>query len=231
MSDSTADRHQPVTLSAWLPPVILLAAIDLVLAATYYADYLLGQPLLPLTRQLDLGGESNLATWYASMKWGLASLVFFVPAWPRFQPKVPSTYPILLVPLLCLLFSIDEVAQLHERLGGQADALLPGGVRGGGIFQRTGVWMLLLIPPTCVAAIMGGRALAREYPGHQRILLRAGVAGLAFLLAAGGVELLANLVEPGSHLQVLQVLVEETGEMLAATAVYWVARDLQRVFA
>ena len=118
--------------------------------------------------------------------------------------------------------------QLHERLGGQADALLPGGHRSGTGFSRTGIWMLLLIPPACVVGLVGGLALMREYGKHRRILIKAGLGGLLFVFAAGGLELLANLVGSRPRLAVLQVLVEETGEMLAATVVCWAALDLLR---
>jgi len=226
MDAASAGQHNAGAANR-LPLVVLLFAIDLALATAYYANYLLGQPFGLLTLELDLNGEGNVPTWYASVKWAFAGLVFLGVAWPRFQPKRLSTYPILLVPLLCLLLSMDEVAQLHEQIGQRSDVLLPGGHRSGTLVSRTGIWMILLIPPACVLGVVGGLALAREYEPHRRILIRAGYAALAFVLAAGGVELLSNVVWPQPHLDVLQVLVEETGEMLAATAVCWAALDLQ----
>ena len=83
------DSRHPGSSRAPVPPAILaLFAIDLLLAAGYYINYLAGRPFQMVNIQIDLGAETNFTTWYASAKWLLVAASF-----------VLSTLVILLSPL------------------------------------------------------------------------------------------------------------------------------------
>ena len=124
-------------------------------------------------------------------------------------------------------FSLDEVAQLHELVGGRSDALLPGGTRQGTFFFRTGIWMFLLGVP--FALFIG--ALAFTLRSHFQRAPRAFVktsTGVALMIAgAVGLESLANLVpDKQSGYGTLQVFAEELCEMLGATVTLWGGYEL-----
>jgi nitrate/nitrite transporter NarK len=135
----------------------------------------------------------------------------------------------LLPVLLCTMLSADEVARVHEWIGRKADhALLPGGSRYTTPLLRSGIWMFLLVPPVAFAAWIGARAVFRFYAGAHASRVRAVVGWVGFFGAAGGLELLANLTVGNEHLSVLQVLAEESGEMLAVTVICWSQVELLR---
>ena len=122
--------------------IALLFALDLALMLAHVADHLVGSPSTQLRHWLDLDHERSIATWYSSMQWFCAAVLFgLIPAHLRQRPS-RTVLALAGVALLCLVFSLDEAIGIHEWLGHKSDALLPGGDRHKTSFARTGVWPL-----------------------------------------------------------------------------------------
>jgi hypothetical protein len=206
--------------------VVLLVAVDLVLGSVYLAYFVLGQPYRTIAALIDLDGEGNLPTWYATVQWFSVAMLTWVFARQHVVRAAVRSWCLLALPAVFLLFSLDEMVQIHERLGLLSDILLPNATRQGTPFFRTGLYFVFIGIPFALVFV-GLIAAARPYLAQSPagfLKLASGV-GL-FLLAAGGMDALSNFVELGSFASTVQVVVEETTELLAATFVLWGAYDL-----
>lgn len=203
-------------------------ALDLILGAIYLADVLLGQPVERFSRFINLDGEVNLPTWYASIQWfGVAVLagilsVHFV------RRSRPASWVLLLLPVVFLLFSLDEVAELHEGFGGVLDRLVLDVPRAFSALPKTGVLVVLFGLPFSLAMVLlllAIRPVLSDFPGQFLKL----VAGMSVLfIGAIGIEAFSNFVVPESLLDRMLVLIEETLELIGATLILWGAFDLGR---
>jgi len=206
--------------------LVLLFVMDLVLGAAYGINFAAGAPWPWFTRNVDLDGEGNAATWYAAMLWLLAGLLFLVAVLPRLDRRRMSTFLLLLMPTVCLYCSLDETAQLHEGLANHLDQLLLKAGRAGTVLSHTGVWVFVLAP---VAALLAGsaiRMLRREFGSFRRGVWLSAVAWAGFLSSAAGAELVSNLTWKIAGPNMVEVLIEETGENLSVTLLCWAAVDL-----
>lgn len=214
--------------SRWPPwPVCALFAIDLALGLAYLGDRKVGSPWRALRNFIDLGGEGNLPAWYSSMQLAAVALLFGLFAARNFRSSHRGSWALALLPALFLLLSLDEVAQIHEMLGGKSDALFPGGTRKGTAFHRTGIWMFVLGLPFLLVLLLLWPAVSkwlRGAPGVERKL----VLGFALLLGGAlGVETVSNFMADGIA-AILEAFLEETLEMAGATVLFWAGYDLLR---
>lgn len=200
--------------------------VNVALAVAYLLNRLAGEPYEALTVFLDLNNELNLPTWYASIQWFAVAAVLALFAIPSVRRATPRSWLLLALPAVFLLMSLDEVAEIHERLGHLADLLLPGGLRAGSVVSVTGLWFAVLGIPFVVGFVVLIRALvpylAISPRGRTKLVTGVGL----FLLGAVGVEVLANVVVESSVLGTLQVLTEEMLEMVGATVSLWGAWEL-----
>jgi hypothetical protein len=179
-----------------------------------------------LTIFLDLDGEANLPTWYASIKWFCVATLLGIFAHHHVTLSQSKSWPLVTLPLVFLALSLDETAQIHEWLGRESDTLLPGGSRTHTLFSRTGIWMFVIGVPFLfffVVLISSMRSYFQRAPSALvKVLL-----GMAIALAGAiGVETLSNFVGRNSVYNVLQILLEESCEMLGATIVLWGSYEL-----
>ena len=131
-----------------VPPFILIFfAIDLALVIAHVLDYMAGNPSGILTKFLDLGREGNLPTWYSSVQWFTVAELLAVFAVRNFRLCRCKSWLLLMLPLIFLAFSLDEVAAVHERLGNKMNMILPGGSRQNSLFHITGIWMFVIGVP------------------------------------------------------------------------------------
>jgi hypothetical protein len=219
----------PMSLQLRVPYLVLIVFMtDLVLGIAYLGDYLAGRPYYRLTVFLNLDEEGNLPTWFASMQWFCVALLMLVYAVSKFSRSQKKSWLLLLLPLIFLALSLDEVAGIHEKLGTFSDRLLPAGSRLHTPFKITGIWMVLLGVP--FVALLASLTLSiREYiqeaPGaFFKIILGM----LVMLTGAMGIETLSNFTDPGSGTwyDISEVLVEEMCELLGATIVLWGSLEL-----
>jgi hypothetical protein len=212
-----------------VPPrlVVILFAIDGLLALAFAAQLLLGNDTGLLAHHLHPGREANLPTWYSSTQWALAAAVFAAYAvFPR--PGLRRGFRLYLPAIGAMSFSLDETAQFHEWIGMRTDMLLPGGTREGTPFAGTGIWMLILVPIAVVAALWVARLLADHLRAAPlaTALLAAGL--VLFVLGAGVFELTGNLGSGVRELRIGLQIVEELTEMIATTTVVWGGVELLR---
>lgn len=204
-----------------------LLVCDAALAAIYFASlHIGGDGVHPL---FDLDGEGNLPAWFSSIQLFCVSLLLALRGPGKLRPHgVP-----LLVPLLgaavFLFLSMDETAQVHERLGRalrSADASLLPHVRGG-----RGMWVsayLLASVPFLAFAVRHFAALWHAC----RTTVIAGIAGCGLIAAGGaGVELIADEFfrdyANARYLYLLSVLAEETLELLGGSLILYGAFHLR----
>lgn len=225
-SNSRPEHFQIDTYPKQIPTVILVFFLaDAALVVLYGANQVVGAPFHALTRWLDLNGESSLATWYSVMQLACVAALAGLFAARNFHATQIRTWPLLILPMMFLTLSVDELIQFHEWLGEKSDALLPGSSRGNTIFQETGIWMFLLGIPF-MAVFLGIVYMLRRYliavPG---VLLKL-LAGLAvFLTGAILIESLANFIQTDFWYHV-EIACEEGCELLGITIILWAFYDL-----
>ena len=212
-----------------IPRYILAAfAVDLTLGLAYGVDFLIGHPLERLSRFIDLDGEVNLPTWYSSIQWFCVAALLWVFATRNVSRSKLTSWLLLLLPAVFLMFSLDEVARLHEGFGGVLDRSALDVPRTSTALAKTGTWFILLGIPFAVAFALLIAAV-RPYLRHSRgAFLKLVWGATMFLTAAIGVEALSNLVVPDSPLATLQILVEESLELIGSTTVLWGCYELVR---
>ena len=172
--------------------IVVLVAVDLALGLAYVGYFLIGHPYEPLAKLIDLDGEGNLPTWYSSIQWfGVAYLLWAFAVRHVRRGQLRSWF-LMALPLVFLLFSLDEVAQLHEHLGLLSDAVLPNGTRDSTAVSRTGLFFLFVGVPLGIVFV-GLLAAVRPFLATRPAasMKIAGGMGL-FLFAAVGIDALSN---------------------------------------
>lgn len=208
--------------------VAVLFAVDGLLIALYLADNLAGHPLgeVWVSDFLNPEYEQNLPTWFASVKLALAAFLLGIFVVCRSWNERGKSWLPLAVPVLVLLMSLDEIAEIHEKIGFKSDGLLPAGSRALTPFPYTGIWMFLVGVPFLVLTLSLFRRLIRgggiRAASFRRILL-----GFVLLVGgAGGVEVWANFTFDKPALHLVQVSLEEGLELLGGSFIVWGALEL-----
>jgi len=187
-----------------LPLAIWLAlGVDAILVALHLANAVPIPPLEARTRLLDLGIEANVPTWWASAQLWTAAVLLASIGW-----RTAAHSGSLALAALLAIFSLDEVARLHEPLAAATRSEF---------VPITGLWPLLL-GPLAIAVVSVSAWMARTTWSRDPVAaawLGAGLAG--FLVSVVGIELLVNVVPWGGAAHFTQVLAEETGELIAGT--------------
>jgi hypothetical protein len=213
-SHPTMDLRMPIPRLVWA-----LFMADLVICGLFALNEIADRPGAKLSALVGLDHESNLPTWYSSAQYlvtgcGLAVLAVFRPAATR------STRLLLwALAAAILVFSLDEVAEIHEWLGVRSDALLPAGDRGNTPFRVTGVWMFVIALPVVATLLVMLWRLERHLGARASRLL--GIGLIVMAMGAAGIETLSNFVAPGTGAWALQVFFEEQLEMLGGTFLLW----------
>ena len=210
-----------------IPIVIqIIFLIDIAFGVVYFANYLAGSPLGILDGLIDLDREGNLPTVYSSINWFCAATLFAIFAFTNFERKKRKTWPLMLLPLLFISFSIDEVSQIHEKLGARSDFFLEGGSRNNTVFSYTGIWMFIIGIPFIILFIILIRSILDYFRATPRALSMI-ILGMGIMLTGAiGIEILSNFVIAGSIHNVIQVLAEEMCELIGATIVIWGGYEL-----
>lgn len=199
---------QPRVALAWLigdAIIAVLHVLNLTLVTWLYRPLAL----------LDLDYEANLPTWYSSLKLGAIGFLLLVVAWRLLRRKTPRAWAMVLPAGLALYLSLDELAQLHERLSVLHTEVLP----------YSGAWMVIALPMGVVGVLLSA-ALPRGLWGPPGISARLLAGACLYLLSAGVLEIAHNFVAPSSPAHLILIFIEEMGELLAASLVLWGLHDL-----
>lgn len=213
--------------SGGLPRAVLaFFMIDLAIGLAYMLNWAADRPYWKLTSLLDLDQENNLPTWYASMKWFCVAALLGLFAVRNVRLSQSKSWPLMLLPLMFLALSLDEVAQVHEWMGQKSDVYLPHASRENTLFSRTGIWMFVIgIPFVAVFALLI-RSVRIYFQRARGALVKICLGMSIMLTGALGIETLSNFVAPDSAYAMLQVLSEELCEMLGSTVVLWGSYEL-----
>lgn len=218
-------RHMPL----WIA-VLLTFNVALVLAPI--VDFLLGSPYRVLSNWLHLDSEASLPAWYSSMQWLCAAVLFGLVPTLLWRQQPAGGWLLAALALVCLAFSIDEIVGIHEWVGRQSDALLPGGDRANTGFTRTGIWPFLVGVPVLIVLAALGSALWRTLGRTHTVACVRMIAGFSIMFTGAlVVELGKNFIDveqDGSGLALLQLAVEEFLELLGGTVVVWSAYEFAR---
>ena len=137
-------------------------------------------------------------------------------------------------PCACIVFSIDEIAEIHERLGSALDAFMHDASRAGTALWSTGLWPFLIgIPAIAMLAIAvrGTRHIFLKRAPRALVLLIVGF--IVMFTGALGVELASDLIDadaPHGGWFLTQVVTEEFMEMLGITFIAWSAWTLLQAY-
>jgi hypothetical protein len=203
-----------------------LYATDIALGLAHVVGVWAGSPGSKLRTFLNLDAEANLPTWYSSSQLLAIGVLFALAAYWRTDTARRGRVLIGLLAAVFVLLSLDETATIHEWLGQKSDALLLGGHRNGTAFWRTGIWMFVVGLPF-VALFLSLLHAVREYlkpvPGVFGRLL-----GGALLLFGAALipETIVNFIPKQSSARMIEVVIEEVGEMMGATTILWAAYTL-----
>lgn len=170
---------------------MLGAAVTVGLAAVSWAVYVWGvlvqsDPPHPIWWEtslvLDLGREQTVPAWWSSALW----LALAIAAFASSRVSQMHRRRWLVLGAFALLASVDEYAELHERL----DHL-------GGVIQQDVTWELAyawVLPGAVIACAVGvfGLVLARAESPHVRTGLLLG--GALFLFGALAMEVVGSLL-------------------------------------
>ena len=199
-------------------PILFLYAVGIALGALAGLNYAVMSALgLERFDFLRLGVEANLPSWYSTVQLFVVALVFGLIGWRDAVWRSPRTWPAAFPGLFFLLLSLDEGAQVHERLGWLVEAQT-----GLGSSLLTGAWLFIAVPLYAVLMLVSARALWPYFRGRKRVLALGAAGCVLFIVSAAGFEALGNLTDPAneSARRVLGVF-EEVGEMVAATTLLW----------
>lgn len=214
--------------------IALLFAADLALALIPSVDYAIGHPFGRLSALFNLDTESTIPTWYSSMQWFCAGAMFALFATHAWLSRMRGALCIVAIALACLTFSVDEIAEIHERLGAAADALMSGGTRHGTALWSTGLWPFVIgIPVIAMLTVVvrGTRHIFLARAPRALALLIVGF--IVMFTGALVVELASNLLVAGAPHGgwfTAEVVVEEFLEMLGVTLITWSAASLLHAY-
>lgn len=209
--------------------ILVLFIIDIALGLGYIFNELLRRPYWKLTALLDLNREGNLPTWYPSIQWFCVAIFLGLFAHRNFSLRQKRSWLLVVVSLLFLVLSLDEVAEIHEWLGQEVDVLLPGGTRHNTLVHSTGIWMLAIGVPFLALFIVLISSIKIYFQGAPDALLKILLGMLIMLIGALRFETLANFVTPRTKYRVLQIFLEEFCELVGGTTVLWGSYELLRV--
>lgn len=206
--------------------IILFFSADMFLLLSYLFLFLHGNPIgnnSPDLFNLDL--EGNLPSWYSSMKLLLVGIcAYFYGRLVHLNDRLAG-WLILIGAAVFAYLSLDEGAAIHERIGDKLDLWLTGGVGAAATpFQVTGMWMLFLAPPLFLALIAGVIFLRKRLAIPTGVFVKAVLGIVIFIGSAGPEDILLNYVS-GAR-EVIQVAVEEYGEMTGVTLILWAVLSL-----
>lgn len=207
------DRHAARALRS-------LIVIEGLFVIVYAIDALLREKFCLLHSLFDLDGEANVPTWFSSCQLLLIGVILFLLSFIPYKAERPSR-PFLFVLGICfLLLSLDETAQLHERItqrvGRRYIDWLPEFVR------RRAPLTVSLLAVAVFILWLAFRDLSAIWRWSPRLSLLA-MAGVCISIL-GGVVLEAvgyKFLQYGTPLYKVEVAIEEFMEMLGASLILY----------
>ena len=185
--------HTKTIVRAMIVEVLLLTLAGL---AARFALYEWGEGafLQPL-RLFDVGDERSIPTWFESMQFMLCSVLLAVIAVAKKQHSERYSLHWGVLSIIFLYLSLDEVATIHETIGGELERLLHNSTG----FNASGAISFFWVVPGAafvfIIVLAYVRFLAYLPRTTRRLFL---FAGALFVLGALGLEMLTAQVVSSS---------------------------------
>ena len=168
--------------------------------------------------------EANVPNWFSTLQLAFVALVWLTIAQAARNANPPDRR---LAAAAFLIFgaavfgSLDEVAQVHEKIGLYTmDARFP----------RTGYWLFLYLPILLTLTVAVVALIGRQLWLRRRALAWIVAGGMLYLLSAGGLELMLNFIAWGGTDELIQLHLEETGELLGVWMILWGSLQMRDSF-
>lgn len=198
--------------------IIILFMIDIMLCLFYLLDHLAGSPFWKLSIIVNLDGEDSVSTWYSSVQLFCISALSAIFVYINYKKNFKNTL-LVIMPIIFLLMSIDEIVQVHEWLGHKSDVLLPDGTRDNTSFSNTGVWIFVIGIPFLGFFLVWAYAIKDILLENMHNLKKIVIGMCILLFGALGMEYFTNY--NGDNFIVFVVMLEEGFEMIGATTILW----------
>lgn len=200
------------------PPIAVLFLLDLVVVACAIASYVISDWLgVERPAFFRLGGESNLPAWYSTSQILLIALLFGLLAWRDFRWSRAATWTAVVPAAFFLLLSLDEGAQVHERIG---HWVWPGDASPESS-ASTG-WILVVAPIYFLLSLVFAGAIWPYLRGRIHIVMMYVIGLGLFAFSAAGIEAIGGLTDASNDFaRGLIGIFEEGGEMIAMTVLVW----------
>ncbi|MDH3601613.1 MAG: hypothetical protein OEU26_18530 [Candidatus Tectomicrobia bacterium] len=207
--------------------VLCFFILDAFMGTAYFLDKLFGSPVKELSIFVNLNREGNLPTWYSSLQLFVVGSLLGLFTWRNLDWHNRRSWLLPVLPLLFWLMSLDEVAQVHEKIGVLSHAALTNVDLEQTIFPKTGYWIIVVGVPFLIV-VMSLFSAIRSYLTNPPHLIRLFLIGLCIMMiGALGVETLHNFVgSKGSMLRFMLIFGEEVCEMFGVTVMLWATVDL-----
>jgi hypothetical protein len=169
----------------------------------------------------DLNGEANIPAWWSSAQLTVAGVIVALVVLRNYRTDRRS-WAVAALAAMLVLFSMDETAGFHERLGHFIDGHLGG--KAGTRLWDSGYWPLFIGIPGALAAgyvVWSSLSFLSSVRGS---IVRFAVSLAVLLGAAVGIELFNNSDVPA--LKSASEILEEGLEMVGGSLLVWSACDL-----
>lgn len=212
-----------------IPTIItILFLVDILFGLVYLLLYKYGDPTPTkmLIHTFDLDAECNLPTWFSSIQLFCVSILLGIFAYYNFNKSKPRSWFLILLPVLFLICSADEVAQFHEHIGKIIDIIFPNYSRNQHFFKNTGIWMFVIGIPFIIILIILLKTVWSYFKDYKRDLIKLILGISIWLFGALVLESFSNLLVLHSKYYVIEVFFEEVFEMIGITFVIWASLNL-----
>lgn len=180
-----------------------------------------------LLRFFDVNSEGNLPSWYSSTQLLLLGILLAIFAWHNFKKNLIASWLLCFLAGLFLFLSLDEASEIHERIGGLTDFLLPNADRSSTAFGVTGIWTFVIGIPTFLFLAVLFLKLKPYFHKTPTVLWKYFIGLTLFMLGAIGIETATNFIADKGYIFAAGVLhFEELFEMMGITTMVWATASL-----
>lgn len=191
-----------------------LVALISLLALANLLNILIGKPLWPVTRHIDLGSDTNMAAWFSSVLLALGGLIAIQCA-EKSKNVSGTSWEFYLLSMLLFAMSCDEIARLHETVFGDFAKLA--GIHGQS-FATHAAWVWVGGPIIAVIFVSiawtAHKQLALVHGTLSRLILGLALMFLGGVLLESGINFLNQ--DALKSVWELEIIVEESLEMIGS---------------
>lgn len=233
VSQTGVDTNRPARNSSpisrhlfWmlLGVTLVLIVVHLILQYLNFVvhDQQVGQ-IYELANRFDLDDESSVPTWWAQVLFLAIGLGAWISA--HLQPDRAARWLWGLMAVLGLIFSLDEIASLHEHILQSVHNLF---FRDSSPTGLANAWWLVA-PLLLLGGVWLLWKMVRIFPRRTTFLLAAG--GVVFLAGAVVADLLTSIAPRETFLnQGIMVAVEEGLELIGSVIVFYAIADYLEMY-